>query len=144
MLIILNFFKKWRQPNKSVFSVYTSLTLAEFLKNDSDFQSCMIYGSESSIFGLKMGGVQKMHLMMVSTTFLEKMSYHLEAHFSTLVKNCNLEMRKEYQILFGNPLAVKPRKINFYLYRGSPTYTKTTNTVSTTTVFGLCTCKRGF
>ena len=35
------------------------LTLAEFLKNDSDFQSCMIYGSESSIFGLKMGGVQK-------------------------------------------------------------------------------------
>ena len=26
-------------------------------------------------------------------------------------------------------------------YRGSPTYTKITNTVSTTTVFGLCTCK---
>ena len=37
----------------------TDPTLAEFLKNDSDFQSCMIYGSESSIFGLKMGGVQK-------------------------------------------------------------------------------------
>ena len=28
-------------------------------------------------------------------------------------------------------------------YRGSPTYTKITNTVSTTTVFGLCTCKWG-
>ena len=66
-------------------------TLAEFLKNDSDFQSCMIYGSESSFFGLKMGGVQKMHLMIVSTTFLEKMSYHLEANFSTLAKNYNLK-----------------------------------------------------
>ena len=29
-------------------------------------------------------------------------------------------------------------------YRGSPTYTKITNMVSTTTVFGLCTCKWGF
>ena len=28
-------------------------------------------------------------------------------------------------------------------YRGSPTYTKITNMVSTTTVFGLCTCKWG-
>ena len=28
-----------------------------------------------------------------------------------------------------------------YAYRGSPTYTKITNTVSTTTIFGLCTCK---
>ena len=28
-------------------------------------------------------------------------------------------------------------------YRGFPTYTKLTNTVSTTTVFGLCTCKWG-
>ena len=28
-------------------------------------------------------------------------------------------------------------------YRGSPTYTKITNTISTTTVFGLCTCKWG-
>ena len=28
-------------------------------------------------------------------------------------------------------------------YRGSPTYTKITNTVSTTTVFGLCRCKWG-
>ena len=28
-------------------------------------------------------------------------------------------------------------------YRGSPTYTKITNTVSITTVFGLCTCKWG-
>ena len=28
-------------------------------------------------------------------------------------------------------------------YRGSPTYTKITNTVSTNTVFGLCTCKWG-
>ena len=28
-------------------------------------------------------------------------------------------------------------------YRGSPTYTKITNTVSTTKVFGLCTCKWG-
>ena len=28
-------------------------------------------------------------------------------------------------------------------YRGSPTYTKITNTVSTTTVFGLCMCKWG-
>ena len=26
-------------------------------------------------------------------------------------------------------------------YRGSPTYTKITNTISTTTVFGLCMCK---
>ena len=87
-------------------------TLAEFLKNDSDFQSCMIYGSESLFFGLKMGGVQKMHLMMVSTTFLEKMSYHLEANFSTLAKNTNSQMRKKYQLLFGNPLAVDPRKLN--------------------------------
>ena len=30
-----------------------------------------------------------------------------------------------------------------YTYRGSPTNTKITNTVSTTTVFGLCTCKWG-
>merc|ERR1712008_300778 len=29
------------------------------------------------------------------------------------------------------------------IYRGSPTYTKITNTVSTTTVFGLCMCKCG-
>ena len=29
-------------------------------------------------------------------------------------------------------------------YRGSPTYTKITNTVFTTTVFGLCTCKWRF
>ena len=64
----------------------TLLTLAEFLKNDSDFQSCMIYGSESSIFGLKMGGVQKMHLMIVSTIFLGKMSYQPTAIFSTLAK----------------------------------------------------------
>ena len=28
-------------------------------------------------------------------------------------------------------------------YRGSPTYMKITNTVSTTTVFVLCTCKWG-
>ena len=28
-------------------------------------------------------------------------------------------------------------------YRGSPTYTKITNTVSTNTFFGLCTCKWG-
>ena len=28
-------------------------------------------------------------------------------------------------------------------YRGSPTYTKITNTISTNTVFGLCTCKWG-
>ena len=28
-------------------------------------------------------------------------------------------------------------------YRGSPTYTKITNLVSITTVFGLCTCKWG-
>ena len=30
-----------------------------------------------------------------------------------------------------------------YDYRGSPTYTKITNTVSTNTFFGLCTCKWG-
>ena len=30
-----------------------------------------------------------------------------------------------------------------YLYRGSPTYTVSTNTVSTNTIFGLCTCKWG-
>ena len=30
-----------------------------------------------------------------------------------------------------------------YAYRGSPTYTKITNTVSSTTIFGLCTCKWG-
>ena len=29
------------------------------------------------------------------------------------------------------------------MYRGSPTYTKITKTVSTTTVFGLCTCMWG-
>ena len=29
------------------------------------------------------------------------------------------------------------------IYRGSPTYTKITNTVSTNTFFGLCTCKWG-
>ena len=29
------------------------------------------------------------------------------------------------------------------VYRGSPTYTKITNTVSTNTVFGLCMCKWG-
>ena len=29
------------------------------------------------------------------------------------------------------------------IYRGSPTYTKITNTVSTSTFFGLCTCKWG-
>ena len=33
-------------------------------------------------------------------------------------------------------------KIDF-LYKGSPTYMKTTNTVSTTMVFGICTCKWG-
>ena len=76
--------------------MYTSLTLAEFLKNESDFQSCMIYGSESSFFGLKMGGVQKMHLMMVSTTiFFEKMSYPSTANFSTLAK---VDMAKNYNL----------------------------------------------
>ena len=34
-------------------------------------------------------------------------------------------------------------KLLILLYRGSPTYTKITNTVSTNTVFGLCTCKWG-
>ena len=28
-------------------------------------------------------------------------------------------------------------------YRGSPTYMKITNTISTTTVFGICMCKWG-
>ena len=31
----------------------------------------------------------------------------------------------------------------FLIYRGSPTYTKITNTVFTNTFFGLCTCKWG-
>ena len=32
---------------------------------------------------------------------------------------------------------------NMGRYRGSPTYTKITNTVSTNTFFGLCMCKWG-
>ena len=32
---------------------------------------------------------------------------------------------------------------DFIMYRGSPTYTKITNMVSTNTFFGLCTCKWG-
>ena len=55
-----------------------------------------------------------MHIMMVSTTiFLEKTSYHPEGNFSILAKNYNLQMRKNTNdYVFGNPLAVKPRKVN--------------------------------
>ena len=69
--------------------MYTSLTLAEFLKNESDFQSCMIYGSESSFFGLKMGGVEKMHLMMVSTLAKVDMAknYYLQICITKLPSN---------------------------------------------------------
>ena len=38
---------------------------------------------------------------------------------------------------------ITPIKVRSTEYRGSPTYIKITNTVSTITVFGLCTCKWG-
>ena len=51
---------------------------------------------KAQFFGLKMGGVEKMHLMMVSTTiFFEKMSYPSTANFSTLAK---VDMAKNYHL----------------------------------------------
>ena len=48
-------------------------------------------------------------------------------------------------MIFGNRVsrASSTKKSPLTQYRGSPTYTKITNTVSTTTVFSLCTCKWG-
>ena len=43
-----------------------------------------------------------------------------------------------------NSKSLNPEFSQNFNYRGSPTYTKITNMVSTTTVLGLCTCKWGF
>ena len=49
-----------------------------------------------------------------------------------------------HQITFETVCYWKSCNVWNSFYWGSPTYMKTTNTVSTTTVFGLCTCKWGF
>ena len=56
---------------------------------------------------------------------------------TNLLNWCNLVSISK-KVLFYTFLVV-----NIYYYRGSPTYKKITNTVSTTMVFGLCTCKWG-
>ena len=71
---------------------------------------------------------------------------------------CSVQVVRERELLFCSIIsnwlfsfiALRLRLLNelngynnLAIYRGSPTYTKITNTVSTTTIFGLCTCKWG-
>ena len=61
----------------------------------------------------------------------------------TCDNNAKLNHSSNYVPTLGgvNQMILDPH--SFPTYRGSPTYTKITNTVSTTPVFGLCTCKWG-
>ena len=90
-----------------------------------------------------------------NSTFLRK--FHIAYFWSKLLKNFILHQVLVYRKIkgkvnsnsrIGNKTSVWTynviiKLVHVLLYRGSPTYTKITNTVSTTSVFGLCTCKWG-
>ena len=62
--------------------------------------------------------------------------YSLHKEQQPWVQMKNNFLSQSGQLCYGYTMTKGP-------YRGSPTYTKITNTVSTNTFFGLCTCKWG-
>ena len=74
--------------------------------------------------------------LVVSHQFWQTMFWNLYlSYFITTVQNVKIEMKSTYCNVNCQQLST--------MFRGSPIYTKITNTVSTTTILGLCKCKWG-